>query len=255
MKQIKSVLYLILVIILASCGNTKQLQILQGPIDANRISKVQYAVPVVQEGDILNIFVYSDDAAASALYNQLPVNAVAGAAPQTSGYLVDNNGIIRFNSLGSIEVKGLTLDQVGKLLAERFVKADLLKNPYCLVKYANFKFTIIGEVNRPSVFNSPQEKVSILEALGLAGDLTSYARRDSVMVIREIDLKRSIGWIDLRKSDIFNSEFFYLKQNDVVVVNPTRNKAAINDQILVRNISLGASVLSTIAIVISVLKR
>lgn len=255
MRYFISLVYLLAIIIFSSCGNTKQLQMLQGPIDTAKISKINYSNPVIQEGDILSIFVYSDDANASALYNQAPVNSVGGVAAQPTGYLVNNSGEIRFNSLGNIQVKGLTLDQVGKMLSEKFVKNDLLKNPYCLVKYSNFKFTIIGEVNRPSVINSPQEKVSILEALGLAGDLTAYARRDSVMVIREVNFNRNIGWIDLRKTDIFNSEFFYLRQNDVVVVNPTKNKAAINDQILVRNISLGASLVSTLAIVISVLKR
>lgn len=258
MKMSSLILMCSLILVLFSCGNTKNLQILQGAYDSDKISQIKYSTPIIQSGDILDISIFSDNAAASALYNQGGVGLGQGnesVSSPTKGFLVDNNGNIRYHALGNIFVKGMTCDNVAKLIAEEMMKANLLKNAYCMVRYINFKFTILGEVNKPSVFNAPNEKISVLEALGLAGDLTSYGRRDSVMIIREVDQNRKIGWIDLRKTDIFNSEYFYLRQNDVLVVHPTRNKAALNDQVVVRNITVGASVISTIAIIISVLKR
>lgn len=258
MKMSSLILMCSLMLVLFSCGNTKNLQILQGAYDSDKISQIKYSTPIIQSGDILDISIYSDNAAASALYNQGGTGLGQGNESVSSpnkGFLVDNNGNIRYHALGNIFVKGMTCDNVAKIIAEEMMKANLLKNAYCVVRFVNFKFTILGEVNKPSVFNAPNEKISILEALGLAGDLTSYGRRDSVMIIREVEQNRKIGWVDLRKTDIFNSEYFYLRQNDVLVVHPTRNKAALNDQVVVRNITLGASVISTIAIIISVLKR
>lgn len=258
MKLLSTLILCSSLFVLISCGNTKNIQILQGSIDPSKIAQINYSTPVIQSGDVLNITIFSDNAVASSLYNQ--GGSVVGQSAETvannaSGFLVDNNGNIRYYALGNLYVKGLTCDVVAKKIADEMMKANLLKNAYCMVRFANFKFTILGEVNKPSVFNAPNEKISVLEALGLAGDLTSYGRRDSVMVIREFEQSRKIGWIDLRKSDVFNSEYFYLRQNDVLVVHPTRNKAALNDQVIVRNITVGASVISTIAIIISVLKR
>lgn len=246
-------------VILASCGDAKKLQYLQGPFsDTSANTRVSYKEPSILPGDILTITVYSDNAAASALYNQPSTNATATASSPMNtgtniGYLVDNNGNIQFHSLGNIQAKGLTRQQLGAKVVEKL--EPVLKNAYCQVRFSNYKVTVIGEVNNPSVFTVPNEKISVLEAIGLAGDLTSYGRRDSVMIIRETDSTRKFGWIDLKKSDIFNSEFFYLKQNDVIVVHPIKSKSAVNDQIMVRNISLAATVISTLAIIITLIQN
>lgn len=260
-----SIVYFLLgYVLLSSCGDVKKLQYLQGPIDTSKYGKVNYKEPVIQNGDILAITVFSANPVASAIYNQSPSATVApgagtgiAASMQTSGniagYQVDNQGNIQFHSIGNIQAKGLTRQELGARIAKRL--DTVLTNPYCQVRFTNFKITIIGEVAHPAVFSVPSEKVSVLEAIGLAGDLTSFGRRDSVLIIRETDAERKFAWVDLRKPEMFGSEYFYLQQNDVVVVHPTRAKAAANDQVAIRNISLAATIVSTLAIVYSLIKR
>ena len=110
---------------------------------------------------------------------------------------------------------------------------------------------MIGEVTRPGQFTIPNEKVSLLEAIALAGDLTVYGRRDNVLVIREINGQRSWARLDLRSPEILNSPFFYLQSNDVVYVDLNKSKAAANDQVVIRNISLAISIISVLAVIIS----
>jgi polysaccharide export outer membrane protein len=261
MKQIFSLLLLAL-IVFSSCGDVKKLQYLQGTIDTARYGTVKYKEPVIQPGDMLSITVFSDNPAASAIYNQSATVSPSGAgnisgstlpAASGSGYLVDVNGNIQFHGIGNIEARGLTRQQLGNKLAEKLQL--VLKNPYCQVRFMNFKITILGEVTHPAVFNVPSEKISVLEAIGLAGDLTPFGRRDSVMIIRETDTERKFGWIDLRKTDVFGSDYFYLQQNDVVIVHPNKQKAASSDQIVVRNIGIVATLLSTTAVIFSLLTR
>lgn len=248
-------------IVLASCGDAKKLQYLQGPTDPGKYAAINFKEALIQPGDILTITVFSANPAASAIYNKPTANNTGTpnvtdkptASTLNDGYLVDNDGNIFFYGIGSIKAKGLTRKQLSDLIVEKL--SDRLKDAYCQVRFTNFKVTVLGEVAHPSVFNVPSEKVSILEALGLAGDLTPYGRRDSVMVVRETDTERKMGWVDLRRTDIFNSEFYYLHQNDVVVVNPTRQKAAAADQTTVRNISLAATILSSLAVIYSLLTR
>lgn len=244
------------VVMMESCGDIKKLQYLQGPLDPSRYSSINYKEPVIQPGDILSITVFSDNPVASAIYNQASVTAstTGGAGAVTgSGYLVDYNGNIQFHSLGNLAVKGHTRGEVSAIISEKL--KPVLTNPYCQVRFNNFRVTVLGEVKNPSVFSIPSEKISVLEVIGLAGDLTDFARRDSIMVVREINNERKFGWLDVRRPDIFNSDFFYLQQNDVVVVHPTRKKITANDQLIVRNISIATSIISTIAIVLSVLKK
>ena len=260
----RQILFLSLIVItICSCGDVKKLQYMQGPLDLSKYAKVNYKEPVIQNGDVLSITVFSDNPVASAEYNQpgsaiQASSAIAATTTTVTGagaasYLVDNQGNIQFHKLGNISAKGLTRQELGVKISKQL--DSVLKNAYCQVRFSNFKITIIGEVSRPAVFTVPSEKVSVLEAIGLAGDLTAYGRRDSVMIIRETDTERKFGWIDLRKTDLFNSEFFYLQQNDVLVVHPTRAKAANNDQTWIRNVSLAATLVSSLAVVYSLLTR
>ena len=116
----------------------------------------------------------------------------------------------------------------------------------------NYKVTLIGEVNHPGQFSIPNERVNILEAIGLAGDLTPFGRRDNVLVIREINGERTFGRLDLRNPDILSSPFYFLQPNDMIYIDPTRNKAAASDQVTIRNITLATSIVSMIAILIGV---
>ncbi len=259
MKLFSLAFILFIIVVASSCGGgTKKLQYLRGPIDSTTYAAVKYMVPVIQAGDVLSITVYSDNPAATAIYNQASVvsGSATAAVPTTggsAGYLVDYNGNIHFHSLGNLVVKGLTLAQLSDTITKKL--SPVLSNPYCNVRFSNFKVTVLGEVKNPNVFSIPSEKITILEILGLAGDLTNYARRDSVMIIRETENVRKFGWLDVRNTNIFNSEYYYLHQNDIVVVHPNKSKQTGTEEVRLRYIAIGATVVSTIAIVISVLQN
>lgn len=247
-----------------SCGNVRQLQYMQGHFDTAQLSQVKYPEPVIQANELVAITVYSDDPRASAYYN-LPVQpslantgtlADAGATTMSastgSTYLVNSEGFIQFPGLGPLKVAGLTKKELYDLLISKL--SDKLKNPYLTIRLTSYRITLIGEVNRPGQFTIPNERVSLLEAISLAGDLTSYGRRDNVLIIREINGQRTFKRLDLRKPEILSSEYFYLQPNDMVLVDLNKNKAAVSDQATVRNISLATSVISVLAVLITVLR-
>lgn len=264
-KSVTPVLYIILFVACVpawwSCGNVRQLQYMQGQFDTARLRQAVYPELVIQKGDLLSITVYSDNPVASAFYNLPPQPTIANSSTTTttqptpslnpgSTYLVDDSGYIQFPGLGNLAVAGLTKDQLYELLKTRL--SDKLSNPYFVIRLANYRITLIGEVARPGQFTIPNERVSLLEAIGLAGDLTAFGRRDNILVIREINGQRSWARLDLKSPDIMGSPYFYLQPNDVIYVDVTRNKAAANDQVTVRNISLAVSVVSVLAILVGV---
>lgn len=255
----------------SSCGNTRQLTYLQGQFDTTKLSQVKFIEPVIQQGDLLGIIVYSDNPAATALFNQSLIaagststsagggtgstnglTASGSAAPNSPGYLVDDQGNIEFQGLGLLHVEGLTKGQLKDTLDGRL--KNYLSHPYYSIRFLNYKFTMLGEIAKPGIFSIPGEHISLLEALGLAGDMTGYGRRDNILVIRENNGKREFARLDLTKPDIMTSPYYYLQQNDIVYVEATRKKVIANDQVTARNITIAASVLSTLAIVYSVFR-
>jgi polysaccharide export outer membrane protein len=247
---------------------------MQGAFDTAALSKVEIPEIRIQKNDLLNIVVYSDNPTATAIYNQTQIGgspsgsaqgsqtansgvgasmSTGGTNPSTGGYLVGADGNIQFQDLGAIHVEGLTKAQLKDTLDLRLKK--YLQNPYTTVRFLNYKITVIGDVARPSVYTIPSEKVNLLEALGLAGDLDVTARRDNVLIIREEDGVRSFGRIDLTKPDIFKSPFFQLKQNDVIYVDLTKNKAVTGDQFTIRNIAIMTSVVTTVALIVTIFKN
>lgn len=246
-----------------SCGNVRNLQYMQGQFDTTLLSQVKYPEITFQQNDLISVAVYSDNAQASAYYN-LPVQTsvlsagatagmTGGAAPTPgSSYLVDENGNIQFPGLGTLHVEGLTKQQLYALLQDKL--KDKLQNAYFIIRLANYRITLIGEVNQPGQFSIPNERVSVLEAIGLAGDLTVFGRRDNVLVVREQNGQRTFGRLNLKSPDIMTSPYFYLQPNDVIYVDLNRNKAASSDQVTIRNISLATSIISVVAILIGVLR-
>lgn len=260
----KSIFNIVIIFSLAagisSCGSTRELQYMQGTFDTSKLARYDPYIPTIQKGDLLGIIVYSDNPEATAIYNQSisgsgVISGAGGttASPSAPGYLVDEEGDIHFQGIGKLRVVGLNKPQLTNLLNSKL--SAYLKNPYYNIRFLNFKITVIGDVAHPAAYSIPSEKVNILEALGLAGDLNITARRDNVRIIREQNGNRTIGLIDLRQNDIFKSEFYHLQQNDIVYVDLTKNKAAANDAVVVRNIGLATSIISTIAIIVSVIKR
>lgn len=242
---------------------------MQGKFDTSKLRQAIVSEPIIQKGDLLSVIVYSDNPVATTIFNQQLITTagstvsnnnpgtggLSGSAPVTPGYLVDEQGNIQLQTVGLFHVAGWTRRQLSDSLAHYFTKNNLLQNPYITVRFLNFKFTMLGEVNHPGIFSIPEDHVSLFEAMGLAGDLTIFAKRDSVLVIREVNGERQYGRVDITKPDVMNSPFFYLQQNDVVIVDQTMKKQTATDPSVGRQISLAATIISTIAIVINLLRR
>jgi len=248
-----------------SCVDMKQLQYLQGNIDSLQFSKIKFEEPRIRRGDLLSIIIYSENQMASSLYNQTTTHTALPATSQSSvisttpvttvpGYLVDENGKIQLLGVGPVNAEGKTKKQLAEEIAGIFSERNLLKGPHVEIRFLNLKITLMGEVTRPGVYSMPAEKVSILDALGMAGDLTSFSRRDNVLVIRETDGQRQFGRLDLTRTDIFESPYYYLRQNDLIIVDVTKYKSAETNQTTIRYVSIITSILSTVAIIISVLR-
>jgi polysaccharide export outer membrane protein len=148
------------------------------------------------------------------------------ASPQVPGYLVNQQGYIEFPMLGLVKAAGLSKRQLKDSLTKSIFQKQLLLDPIVTVRYINYKVTVLGEVAKPTVLVVTNEKISILEALGLAGDMTLYARRDNVLVIRDEEGKRVTKRLDLTSQNLLSSPYYYLKSNDILYVEPNKQLLA-----------------------------
>lgn len=230
-------------IIFCSCVNSREAVYFNNvPDQALNINpdQDQKIVP----NDILAINVASLNPDASMMFN---TNATSSLSA-TPGYLVDQEGYIQFPVLGKLKVSELTKKQLTDSLRNTLIEKKLLVDPVVTIRYLNFRVTVLGEVQKPTVVLVPNEKISLLEALGMAGDLTIYARRDNVTLIRDENGKRMIRRINLNNGEIFNSPYYYLKSNDIVYVEPNKVKIASATP-LRQNLPIILSSLSLLAII------
>lgn len=188
--------------------------------EGNPNSKGAVSVPAsmevkIQPDDILKISVSSLSVESNALFNP---------AGNEIGYKVDKGGNIGFPVVGLIKLDGLTLEQAQAKISRELDK--YVKNSIVAVQFLNFKITVIGEVNRPNSFAITNDKINVLEALGLAGDMTVYGKRENVLVIRQNGSERTMARINMNNRDVLSSPYFNLRQNDIVYVEPDRAKAA-----------------------------
>ena len=242
-----------MVVLLAACSAPKEVLYLQdiSLIKEEAIDK-SYEV-IIHKDDLLAIIVNRKDPELALPFNMPLVSYQIGgqnvSQQRLVGYLVNQDGNIDFPILGEIHVEGLTRMQVTELIKKRLIEEELIKDPIVTVQFLNFKVSVIGEVGRPGTFDISGDRITLLEALSMAGDLTIYGRRDRVAVIREKDGKRSILYHDLRSSDIFQSPCYYLQQNDIVYVEPNNAKTGqsrINSNNSVGVWLSGVSVLASI---------
>ncbi|MFR2069467.1 MAG: polysaccharide biosynthesis/export family protein [Bacteroides nordii] len=242
-----------MVVLLAACSAPKEVLYLQdiSLIKEEAIDK-SYEV-IIHKDDLLAIIVNSKDPELALPFNMPLVSYQIGgqnvSQQRLVGYLVNQDGNIDFPILGEIHVEGLTRMQATELIKKRLIEEELIKDPIVTVQFLNFKVSVIGEVGRPGTFDISGDRITLLEALSMAGDLTIYGRRDRVAVIREKDGKRSILYHDLRSSDIFQSPCYYLQQNDIVYVEPNNAKTGqsrINSNNSVGVWLSGVSVLASI---------
>ena len=221
--------------------------------DSTATNVVNIPDAVVQKNDLLSIKVYSlsADPRVDAMYN-LPEQTVAGSSTTsaTAGFLVDNDGSIEYPRLGRIQVEGLTKNEVARIIKEKL--DTILKSPSVIVRFLNYRVTVLGEVKSPGSFNVPTERVTIFEALGLAGDVTEFGNKRTVKIKRENNGQVAIQSIDLTVKDIFTSPYYHLQQNDVVFVEQTGRKLRLQEQQnVVTTIGIITGIVTTIALIIN----
>ena len=236
MKRIlQSVTALAVLIGLASCNpeTYKKINYLQDvKRDTTMTMKVNKGI-IIQPQDQLSIIVTSRDPkmavpfnlSVSSFYTGSELASGGGSSQRITGYIVDNSGNINFPSLGSLHVAGLNRWELQEMIREKLDDSGLLRDAVVTVEFLNFKVSVLGEVTSPGTYTVTGDKITIFQALALARDLTIYGQRNNVQVIREQNGKRQIFTMDLTDSDIFSSPAYYLQQNDVVYVTPSRVRA------------------------------
>lgn len=227
------IVVLTMIVLLGSCSSGKDVPYFQN-IDEISLagSKGLYDAKIMPK-DMLTITVSTTDPAAAAPFN-LSVGNTVGASGQLSngggnlqGYLVDNDGNINFPVIGHMHVQGMTKSQCQDMIREKLLPfMAATENPIVTVRMSSYRVTVTGEVNRPGVIPVSTEKMSIVEALAQAGDLTVYGKRDNIMLIREDETgQKKMVRLNMNDANLINSPYYYLQQNDIIYVQPNSVKA------------------------------
>ncbi len=226
--------------------------------DMPQLSIAKYSDLSIQPHDALAITVSCIDPQLASPFNL--VDARSGGQIESnspfSSFLVDNNGEINYPVLGKIQVAKLTMPQLRDTLVKKL--KTYIKDPTVNIRRVNFHVTVLGEVAKPGTFNIASERITLLEALGMAGDLTPYSDRQRILVLREENGKVTSMKIDLQSPDFFTSPYYFLHQNDMVYVDPKKSKrASVNDPAnkYVTWSTAGLSAVSAIITVIALLKQ
>ncbi|KAB1067848.1 polysaccharide export protein [Tamlana haliotis] len=237
-------------LLLGSCVSTKKIEYFQGLESSDLETQINFSEPKIQAGDLIYINITAANAEAALPFNlyQTPiVGAVASAQPQA--YLVDPDGNINIPVLGKIHIAGLSTKALTSKLETEL--EQYLTNPVINIRFENFRVSVLGEVNNPGAISVLNERMSVIEAITIAGDLTIYGKRDAVLLIRtENGVKQHIT-LDLTQKDLLESPYFYVKQNDIIYVTP--NKTRINSSAVGPNTSVIFSSISVLLAVIALL--
>ena len=246
------IIYILLLVSLSSCLSKKRIVYLQGQ-QKESSDQANYE-PLIQNDDMLSITILSSESELATPFNidQMQNNGVSSNSNTLrTTYLVDNNGEIDFPVLGKIKVAGYTKSFLKQYLNERL--AIYLKDPIINIRIINFKVSVLGEVNRPGIFQITSDRVTLLEVLANAGDLTLYGKRDNILIIRDYLGTKTYNRVDITKADFVNSPFYYLDQNDVVYVEP--RKAKIDSTAVGTNIGTIISILGFVITTTLILTR
>ena len=218
-KPQKNILMLILgILIFSSCASKKDV-LYFNDVNVNEQDTTVFSEGRIQTNDILSVIVSSSSPELASFYN---TNQLGSST--LNGYLVTIQGVIVLPILGKIEVKGRTLLELEDLIVQKLIDGNHLSNPQVTVRLTNAKFTILGEVKIPGTYTFNEQNISLLQALGYAGDLTINGKRQDVLIIREENNKRTYTTIDLTSKKWFDSPNYYIKPNDVIYVNPNGPK-------------------------------
>lgn len=236
-------LWLLLATLLASsCGVTKRTVYFNDMADTSGVRKLTPAAfqePVILPDDMVRIQVQT----------LVPQNTTAIDDPAASTYLVDKEGLVHLPLIGALKIAGLTTFQARELVREKAAK--YYQSPTIQLQLTNFKVTVLGEVTRPAVYTMPNERVTLLDALGLAGDLTIYGKRSNVLLVRSTGAQKEFVRFNLNSSSIYQSPYFYLKQNDLIYVEPGKGRIAANNTGRTQAIAIIGSVVSVLIVALS----
>jgi len=248
---------------LISCHSQKHVvyNYIQDVNDTLAKNAVKNFEPVIQKNDLLSIQVYSNSTKpeiSDVLYNPPALSGSSGSSSggngstSNGGYMVDMDGNIRFPRLGIIHAEGLTKRQLADTIVSKITD---LESPSAVVRFLNYRITVLGEVGHQGTFTVPNERITIFEALGLAGDIPVTGKKDNVRILREVNGDREIGTVDLTSKNIFASPYYHLQQNDVILVEVKKNKVKQTDQALVfSRIAFALSLVTTLAILYNIFK-
>lgn len=255
MKKILTGFVLVsMVMSFAACRSNKTIPYFKNipKTEYNKIEQAAYSELKIKEDDILDITIQTVDVNAASQVNEAATNnsVAAGSGQQrVTGFVVDKEGEVELPVIGRVKVKGLTSYEARNIIREK--ANQYFVDPTVQVRFVNFKVTVIGEVNRPSSYTMPSERVNILDAIGMAGDLTIYGRRENVLLIRETDSGKELVQFNLNDSQLFKSPYYYLKQNDIIYVEPSKGKIASAESSRFSVVAIIASLLSTAALIIT----
>ncbi len=256
----KFLLPIVIILLLSGCKATHDIVYLQDAGQKaifNPAENTKIPDPVIKVGDLLSITVNSNTPEAAQPFN-LPIypmstnsgggysiNAsLSGGQGSLQNYLVDDEGKIIYPVIGKLFVAGMTKSQVADLIKSKIYPRYMKEEPIILIRFAGFKVTVLGEVAKPGVFYINNEKITILEALAQAGDLTMFGMRENILLIRENEGKRETIRLDLRDKNLLNSPYYFLQQDDVLYVQP--NEIKINNTAFSSTISIPISVIGTL---------
>lgn len=247
---------------LISCIDYKKIVYFRDVSDSTSLTTVGLPVfknPTIKQDDLIFISIQTIDPNVSGILNSgnlsspnLSNNAslnLPNSPNASGGYLVDSNGEVDLPIIGKVKLKGHTTSEAKNLIHQR--AALFFKDPIVNVRFTNFRITVLGEVAKPSTYLVSNEKVSIIDAIGMAGDLTIFGKRENILLIREggdsLQTKHLIR-LNLNSKAIFSSPYFYLEPNDIIYVQPNKSKASSTDVLMTKYIAIATSILSLLII-------
>ncbi len=257
MSKTKLWFFATFMLLISSCASQKEISYLQGSIEGySKTIDVPYEVKIKPD-DLIAIMVNSRDAELAQMFNLPLVSYQTGTrvtGQNTSlPYLVTPDGYIDFPQLGRLHVVGMTRTQLSTYIKNELISRGLINDPVVTIQYQNYQVSVIGEVNKPGNFSLTSDRITIFDALSLAGDMSIYGQRGNVKVIREEGGVRTVSEVDLRSIDILDSPFYYLQQNDVVYVEPNKARAGQSEINSNRTLGTYASVLSVLLTLVALI--
>ncbi len=238
--------------LLTSCASRSKVAYLQN-IESADAGQAGNFEPTLKPDDLLSIIISAETPEVTVPFNMPAIQGNYEITNNQNGiktYLIDTSGNIEFPVIGRMKLGGLTRSEaIDKITA---AVSEYIKNPSVNLRILNFKVSVMGEVTSPGTFTLASERITLLEALSFAGDLTIYGRRDNILVIREAEGKKTFARVDITKADFMNSPYYYLTQNDQIVVEP--NKTRVNASAFGPNVTATISIISllvTVAILIT----